>query len=156
MFQELKEQVPQFLYFDEYYQMTGQENLEQLRLRIDNKELLDSDHPFLGFIHLSGLELGDLSLENQTTTRVANFEAASNTLTDEILPYWSQNQYIRVRFEVHSASPQDPPGMQKGTNVWGFVENMIHQASTELGARSKGFVWFFSFVAWYSTLSRRK
>ena len=152
VFQKLENRVPQFLYFDEYYQMTGQENLEQLKLRIDNDKLQDSDHPFLGFIHLSGLELDDLSVENKTTTRVANFEAASNTLTDQILPYWSQNQYIRMRFEVHPASLLDPPGMQTGTNVWGFVENTIHQASTELSARSKGFVWFFSFVAWHSSL----
>ena len=152
VFKMLENRVPQFLYFDEYYQMTGQENLEQLSWRINNNELLDSDHPFLGFIQLSGLDLEDLSAENQTTTRVANFEAASNTLTNEILPYWSQNQHIRMKFEVLPASPQDPPGMQDGTNVWGFIENTIHQASTELSARSKGFVWFFSFVAWYSSL----
>ncbi len=152
VFQSIEDRVPQFLYFDEYYQLSGQENLEQLKWRVESGELQDSDHPFLALIELSGLDLDDLSIKNQTTTRVANFEAASNTLTNEILPYWSQNKHIKMRFEVHPASPQDPLGLQEGTNIWGYVENITHQASTELSVRSKGFVWFFSFVAWYSSL----
>jgi hypothetical protein len=31
-----------------------------------------------------------------------------------------------------------------------------HQVSTGIGARSRGFVWFFSFVAWYSQVKRAK
>lgn len=151
-FEFIKDFVPKFLYFDDYYQITGQENLEELRSRFDYGELQDSDLPFIGLVQLAGLELEDLSVNNPTTTRVAMFEAASNSLTRQITPYWSQNPHIRIKFEVHPASPQDPPGMREGTNVWGFVEDTIHQASTELSARSKGFVWFFSFMAWYSSL----
>lgn len=45
--------------------------------------------------------------------------------------------------------------MRQGTNIWGEVEDTKHQASTGLGTRSAGFVWFFSFLAWYSSVKKR-
>jgi ABC-type oligopeptide transport system ATPase subunit len=41
----LKPHVPKFLYFDEYYQMVGQLNIEQLKQRQASSTLLDSDRP---------------------------------------------------------------------------------------------------------------
>jgi hypothetical protein len=46
--------------------------------------------------------------------------------------------------------------MRSGTNIWGEVYDMRHQVSTGLGTRSRGFVWFFSFVAWYSQIKRAR
>jgi AAA ATPase domain len=43
----------------------------------------------------------------------------------------------------------------KRTNIWGEVYDTKHLVSTGLGSRSRGFVWFFSFVAWYSQIKRR-
>jgi hypothetical protein len=40
--------------------------------------------------------------------------------------------------------------MQQGHNLWGRVHDSVHKVSTALGVRSRGFVWFFSFLAWYS------
>jgi predicted ATPase len=152
VYNHIKNHVPKFLYFDDYYQMTGLENLEAIQYRLKNNSLQDSDWPFIGLVKLAGLDLEDLSVNNQTTTRIAILEAAGNAVTNQILPYWSQNQNLKMKFEVHQASPVDPPEMQTGTNVWGFIEDTIHQASTEVSVRSKGFVWFFSFVTWYSSL----
>ena len=42
--------------------------------------------------------------------------------------------------------------MTSGMNIWGLIDDTKHMVSTELGTRSRGFVWFFSFVAWYSQL----
>jgi len=44
--------------------------------------------------------------------------------------------------------------MQQGTNLWGGVFDTRHNVTTELGTRSRGFVWFFSFLAWYSDIKR--
>jgi predicted ATP-dependent endonuclease of OLD family len=44
--------------------------------------------------------------------------------------------------------------MQTGTNIWGGVFDSRHSVTTELGSRSRGFVWFFSFLAWYSDVKR--
>ncbi|HEY6766071.1 MAG TPA: AAA family ATPase [Candidatus Sulfotelmatobacter sp.] len=36
------------------------------------------------------------------------------------------------------------------TNLWGEVFDSAHGAIVPLGTRSRGFVWFFSFLAWFS------
>jgi predicted ATP-dependent endonuclease of OLD family len=46
--------------------------------------------------------------------------------------------------------------MRDGINVWGEVHDTVHQATTPLGSRSRGFVWFFSFLAWYEDIKRQK
>ena len=41
-------------------------------------------------------------------------------------------------------------------NILGRVYDTKHSVSTPLGSRSRGFVWFFSFLAWYSTQRENK
>ena len=83
-------------------------------------------------------------------------EGAGNYLTKRIVKYWSQNQHIKMEFDVRDAKPEDPEGMQQGINVWGEVYDTVHWAHTPLGTRSRGFVWFFSFLAWYEDIKRQK
>ena len=61
-----------------------------------------------------------------------------------------------MKFDVREAKPQDPEGMQSGINVWGEVYDAVHWAHTPLGSRSRGFIWFFSFLAWYEDVKRQK
>ena len=148
----LKDRVPKFLYFDEYYQMKGQDNLDALQDRINQNRLTPSDHPLIGLIKLAGMETHQLLNTRRATSLRARLEATANNLTRRVLSHWSQNQHLRMTFDVRQAFPEDPEGMTEGTNIWGFVEDTVHNASTELGTRSRGFVWFFSFLAWYSKL----
>ena len=153
--QILEERLPKFLYFDEYYQMTGQDNLETLRDRRNREELTASDYPLLGLIELAGLDLDQMLDPGRTQTLVARLEGASNELTRNVMDYWSQNRHLRMKFDVRAAQSQDPPGMNHGTNIWGRVEDTRHMVTTSMGTRSRGFVWFFSFLAWYSHLRRK-
>ncbi len=152
--QILDDRIPKFLYFDEYYQFKGQDNIEALKDRINNNTLEESDYPLLGLIALAGLTLDQLTNPGRTEALIAKLEAAGNSLTQRLLPYWSQNQHLRMRFEIRPGQPEDPPGMESGTNIWGRVENTKHYVTTSLGTRSRGFVWFFSFLAWYSEIRR--
>ena len=150
--QVLAERLPKFLYFDEYYQMTGQDNLEAIRDRRDQETLLDSDYPLLGLIELAGLDLEQTLEPGNTQSLVARLEGASNNLTQQVMEHWSQNRHLRMKFDVRVAQPEDPPEMTSGTNIWGRVEDTRHMVTTSMGSRSRGFVWFFSFLAWYSQL----
>ena len=152
--QILKSRIPKFLYFDEYYQLTGQDNIEALQERVNADELNDSDRPLLGLIELAGLNLADLANPMRTDALIARLEAAESQLTGQVLTYWSQNRHLRLQFDVRQALPEDPIGMTSGTNIWGRVKDTRHSVSTELGSRSTGFVWFFSFLAWYSKVRR--
>ena len=146
--------LPKFLYFDEYYQMTGQANIETLRQRDEQGRLQKSDHPLLGLIGLAGFKLDELLNPQRTTKLISRLEGAANRLTDRVLRYWSQNRHLRLKFDVRPAQPGDSVGMTSGTNIWGLVEDTSHSVSTPLGARSRGFIWFFSFLAWYSKLHK--
>lgn len=142
--------LPKFLYFDEYYQMEGRANIEALEERKNSNTLNPSDHPLLGLIRLARLGLSELLNPARTRELKNKLEAAGNHLSKQIVKYWSQNKHLRLAFDVRPARPQDPAGMTAGTNIWGDVEDTKHRVTTELGTRSKGFVWFFSFLAWYS------
>jgi predicted ATP-dependent endonuclease of OLD family len=145
---------PRFLYFDEYYQMTGHENIEALVQRVESKTQVPSDHPMLGLIRLARLNLTDLLKPENTINLKGKLEGASNHLTGQVLKYWSQNKHLRMTFDVRPGLPGDPEGMRTGTNIWGGVYDSRHSVTTELGSRSRGFVWFFSFLAWYSDVKR--
>jgi energy-coupling factor transporter ATP-binding protein EcfA2 len=152
----LKPKLPKFLYFDEYYQMEGHVNIEALQQRQGNPAtLLPSDHPMLGLIELARLKLSELTNPARTEELLSKLEGASNHLSKQVLKYWSQNKHLTVRFDVRPARPGDPPGMNSGTNLLGRVYDSVHLVSTPLGTRSKGFVWFFSFVAWFSQQQKR-
>ena len=151
----LRKHVPKFLYFDEYYQMRGCENIQALQQRQASNTLKPSDQPLLGLIELARLDLPQLLNPQRTLDLKNKLEGAGNHLTRQILKFWSQNKHLQIRFDVRPALPQDPPDMRNGINIWGEVYDTHHLVSTGLGTRSRGFVWFFSFVAWYSQVKRR-
>lgn len=150
----LRKNSPKFLYFDEYYQLTGHENIDNLIWRESNNQLKSSDYPLLGLIHLARLQLSDLLNPGSTISLRRKLEGASNHLTKQVLKYWSQNKHLQMTFDVRPAMPGDPEGLRTGTNIWGGVLDTRHRVTTELGSRSRGFIWFFSFLAWYSDIKR--
>ena len=147
--------APKFLYFDEYYQMTGCANVNALIQRKSEDRLEGSDHPLLGLVNLARLELDQLVQTTNTAELKNKLEGASNHVTRRIIKFWSQNKHLAMRFDVRDAKAGDPEGMREGVNIWGEVYDTIHMASTPLGTRSRGFVWFFSFLAWYEDVKRR-
>ena len=150
----LRDRIPKFLYFDEYYRMKGHDNLDALKTRLDSETLEPQDHPLVGLVDLAGLDLNQLTAPRRTQALIARLEAAENRLTQKVLTYWSQNRHLRMRFDIRPAQPEDGPGMTNGTNILGRVLDTKHNVSTALGTRSRGFVWFFSFLAWYSKLRK--
>lgn len=145
----LKNILPKFLYFDEYYVMKGHENIEALKDRVNKNKLIETDYPLLGLIELARLNLDQLINPDRTEWLLNKLEGASNHLSGKILKYWSQNKHLFMKFDVRSARPGDPAGMTSGTNIWARIHDTKRMVSTPLGTRSRGFVWFFSFLAWF-------
>ena len=152
----LSPRIPRFMYFDEYYQMRGCDNIDALRQRVADEMLEKPDHPMLGLIRKARLDLDSLLTPGRTRDLKNKLEGAGNHLTKSIVKYWSQNENLQMRFDVRPAQPEDPQGMQTGTNIWAEVYDTLHMVTTELGTRSHGFVWFFSFLAWYGDVQRDK
>lgn len=151
----LSPHFPRFLYFDDYYQMSGHDNVQALKKRKAENTLKPSDHPLLGLIELARLDLDKILSATRTQELKNKLQGASNHLSSQILKYWSQNKHLRMNFDVRPALPGDPEGMREGTNIWGEVFDSTHLVSTGLGTRSAGFVWFFSFLAWYSAVKKK-
>ncbi len=150
----LSPSFPKFLYFDEYYQMRGHDNVAALKKRKTDNKLERSDHPLLGLIELARLDLDKLLAPHSTEELKNKLQGSSNYLSSQILKHWSQNKHLRMNFDVRPGLPGDPAGMQQGPNIWGEVFDSKHLVSTSLGTRSAGFVWFFSFLAWYSAVKK--
>ena len=150
----LQKLVPKFLYFDEYFLMKGQENIEKLKARVQSSTLQKPDYPLLGLIELARLDLNELLNPRRTEWLVNKLEGASNHLSSKILKYWSQNKHLQMRFDVRPASPGDPNDMTSGTNIWARIYDSKRMVTTPLGTRSRGFVWFFSFLAWFDQQQR--
>jgi len=150
----LAQRIPKFLYFDEYYQMKGQANIEGLIKRRSNGSLEPSDYPMIGLIELARLKLDDLLNPTRTQELKNKIEGAGNYLSERILKYWSQNKHLDMSFDVRPAGPGDPEGMRSGTNIWVEIYDARHKVTTGAGTRSRGFVCFFSFLAWYSRVKR--
>ena len=128
----LSRRIPKFLYFDEYYQMKGQDNVKALQRRLAENALEDSDHPLLGLLELARLDLDQLADPRRTETLLSRLEAAENRLTQTVLTYWSQNLHLRMTFDIREAQPEDPEGMTSGMNIWGRVRDTKHMVSTGL------------------------
>lgn len=86
--------MPQFFYFSQYDMMEGKISVE--RMRDDGID----DSIFLNFLKLAGTSLDDLAKKDQYETLRAKLEAASNTVTETIFKYWSQNKNLEVIVEL--------------------------------------------------------
>jgi len=149
----LERMLPMFVYFDDYSSMRGRISIQDIRRRTDQGEELDeADRTFLSLISLVGGDLEDLESELNYEHLKAELESASISITDDVFEYWHQNRELRVEFDLSNANPNDPPPLNEGTILHIRIWNNRHRVSVPFDERSKGFVWFFSFLSYFSGL----
>jgi predicted ATP-dependent endonuclease of OLD family len=151
----IKSQLPKFAYFAEYLRMPGQLSLNALKQHIQTPaQLTGGDKVFLALLDMIGSKLEDLEKTNQFERLQARLEAASNTLTNEIFAYWTQNRHLKVQFRFEQALPGDVAPFNSGFVLRTRIENTRHGVTTSFDDRSAGFVWFFSFLIWFSQVKK--
>ena len=150
----LEGKLPSFVYFDDYSTMRGRISIQDIRRRSqgDGTELDDADRTFLSLLALVGADLNDLDSAVNYEHVKAELESASISITDEVFEFWNQNRQIRVEFDLSNANPNDPPPLNEGRILHVRIWNDRHRVSVPFDERSKGFVWFFSFLAYFSGL----
>ena len=149
--------LPLFVYFDEYSTMRGRISIQDLLARQEkNEKLDDADRTFLSLLSLIGVDLHDMEEELNYESLKAELESASIGITDEIFQFWNQNKQISVQFDLSNANPNDPPPLNSGTILHVRIWNNRHRVSVPFDERSKGFVWFFSFLSYFSTLEEEE
>ncbi len=149
--------LPHFVYFDDYSAMRGRISIQDIRRRVENGEYLDdADRTFLSLLKLVGAKLEDLEHQTNYEYLKAELESASIEISDEIFEFWNQNKQLRVEFDLSQANPNDQPPLNKGTILHVRIWNNRHRVSVPFDERSKGFVWFFSFLSYFSTLEEEE
>ena len=151
--EHLERYLPEFVYFDNYSTMRGRISIEDIRERLDDPDDMDdSDRTFLSLLAMVGADLDDLEHETSYEYLKAELESASIGISDEIFEFWKQNQQLRVQFDLSQANPNDPPPLNSGTILHVRIWNDRHRVSVPFDERSKGFVWFFSFLVYFSEI----
>ena len=154
----LSARLPHLVYFAEYLRLPGQVSIDDLKIRVAksdaNKPLRNSDRAFLAYLSLIGATAEDLEKTGEFERLTRELEAASNHLTAKMKKYWSQNRHLRVNCRFDMASKGDPAPFNAGFVARTRIENTRHGVTTSFDERSAGFVWFFSFLVWFSQVKK--
>ena len=148
---ELEERLPLFVYFKEYYKLPGQVAIYDLIQRREDPTRYSFDFKvFEALMNLVGHTPEEIAQVGKSEELITKLELIRNQLTATIFKYWSQNQHLRVVFSFDHALPSDLPPFNEGYVFRTRIENLRHQASVPFEQRSTGFIWFFSFLIWFS------
>lgn len=146
----LSSKVPKFLYLDDYRLLPGKANLPDVKRRHENKQLREEDKAILRLLELAKVDLEDLMAPGGYERHRARLEGTSCNLSRRIFKYWKSNTNLRVLIDV-ADDPSDVAPFNSGKNLYLRIENTRHGVSVPFDQRSKGFIWFFSFLTWFGS-----
>lgn len=155
----LKPIIPGFLYFDDYRLLPGRKNLAQLQQSVVQCEsslglLPNQDRAVLGLLRMAKVDLNELLTASTYEAIIAKLEAFSNKVTDRVFKYWKQNDQLEVRIDVRIA-PGEPSPFNNGPNLDIRIYNRRHRVTVGFDQRSRGFIWFFSFLVWFDSVRQQ-
>ncbi len=150
--------LPSFMYVSAYDRMDGAIQIEQTQARIQSGEIDYDEHRgsrlFVDFLDYAGVPLNSITDVSTFETYNARLQAASTTITDQLLEYWSQNQDLDVKVRIDPARSGDLPPFNTGTIARARIQNNLHRVDTPFSERSAGFVWFFSFLVKFAQIKK--
>ncbi len=150
----LERLLPKFLYFSKCNIMNGRISIDDLVRNQERGKISGPERVFLALLELVGTKPQHLTSIENSEELIADLEAASAPITDKISKYWSQNTSLRVIFQLHAGKLQDPPPFDKGQILQTRILNTRHNLTLNFDERSTGFVWFFSFLVWFSQVRK--
>ena len=138
--------IPKLWYFSDYFSLPYRINLNDFAAGHVSENMSSEEYKIASALfELSGLQLSDIQSERNFEAYKAQLEATSNSITDEMFAYWTTNQNLEIRFEI-----EHTPNNERFLNI--RIYNSKHRVTLPLKNRSKGFLWFFSFLVWFSKI----
>jgi len=155
---EIDSLLPKFFYFDEYSSLPGTIKIAEL-LQKERDTLSEEEETARSLLDLAGAEK-DYLLNADYEVRKRELENVANSLTHDVLEYWSTNPELRVHIDlvqktVKLRAPQEGVHAvldELKIRLW----DDRHLLSLPFDQRSSGFRWFFSFLAAFSDYEQRK
>lgn len=154
----LEPNIPKFFYFDDYRLLPGKINLNELKAQYDASQknpqaLSDGYKTVISLMNVAGIDLNSLINPKGYEIAKARLEGIAIKVTDKVFEYWTQNQELDVEFDIRT-DPQDKPPFNNGSNLYIRIRNRRHRVSVPFEQRSKGFIWFFSFIIWFDSIKK--
>lgn len=150
----LSSKLPRFWYFDEYHELPSRVSIDAIRNNTTSGELTKQQlETAKALFELAVIDVEELANASSFESFIAELEATSNEITDQIFKYWSTNGNLEIEFKI------DPihRGNQQPEKILDIrVKNTRHRITLPLKNRSKGFNWFFSFIVWFSKIQDEK
>ena len=141
--------IPKFWYFSDYFSLPPRINLNDFATGNPTSLTPEEYKIANALFDLSGLQVSSIQTENNYEAFIAQLEATSNFVTDEMFEYWTTNQNLQVQFKI-----EHPTSNTRYLNI--RIYNSKHRVTLPLKNRSKGFLWFFSFLVWFSKIQGDK
>jgi predicted ATPase len=153
----LRGRLPGFVYYSQYDRLPGRVSVDQLLAAQSNDTLdqIPGSRIFLALLSMVGTNPEAIKSITRSEELISKLEAVESRLSKRIFKYWSQNKHLKVRFRYDAASPGDPAPYNSGMIFQTRIENTRHSATIRLDERSTGFIWFFSFLVWFSEVQKQ-
>ncbi len=146
----LNPKLPKYLYYNEYYSLPSRIRIPDFQSGNIKDEALKTSK---ALFELADIDVTKITNSTNYEAFVAELEATSNLITNQIFKYWSANKNLRIRFHIDKVT-------EPGNHIIPYldirVENLTHNMTLPLKNRSKGFNWFFSFIVWFSKIQENK
>ncbi len=159
----LSKHLPKFLYFSDYDLLPGKINLKDLAARFEKKAAPNQQpaplHPqhlaVLALLRMADVDVADFAGNAGYEELKAKIESVSINLTDQVLAFWKQNEDLEVEVDI-KPDPSDEAPFNDGPNLYLRIKNRRHRGvSTPFDQRSRGFIWFFSFLVWFDSVQHQ-
>lgn len=151
----IKPNLPQFLYFDEYYALPGTINLNKFANgQVDETFSKEQQDITKALFELSNIDIAKVMNSDEYEDFIAELEATSNNITDKLLEYWTTNQNLEIKFDIQTKENTSTRKFEKFLQI--RIRNTKHRVTLPLRNRSKGFIWFFSFLVWFSKVQEKE
>ncbi len=156
----LESRVPKFLYFSDYDILPSKINLTDLAGKVEqaktDKRHLNAKHrAVLALLRMADIAVAEFTKAGGYEPLKAKIEAVSINLTDQIMEFWKQNEDLEVEIDIKN-DPDDVAPFNNGPNLYLRIKNRRHRGvSTPFEQRSRGFIWFFSFLVWFDSVQHQ-
>lgn len=144
--------MPKFVYFDDYDSMPGKVSIPDLIRKRDANTASRGEQALLSLLALAGVKPEDFQQADQHERLIRALENAANVISDEVFEYWTQNKELDITLAILQPETGAVPPLNEGPILQIRVHNRRHRVTIAFSERSRGFIWFFSFLAYFNQI----
>ncbi len=145
---KLKDRLPKFVYVTEYPKVPGDVALDTfMALRAEERSTI-SNRVFLALLKLAGLDPEVMQHIDHSEELIAELEAASECVTQEVFRHWGDGNQLRVEFRCEAARAGDRSPAGGGYVFRTRVRDARLGYTLGLEQQGAGIVGYLSFAVW--------